>query len=96
MGAIQSQNHQPHGRLLNRLFRRRSKKTSKLRVTGICVGNYPGNDEFPAQMVSNAENVSIWWRHHGFPYTYMFSLSTILVSQCLQFLQILTENFILA
>ena len=20
--------------------------------------------EFPAQMVSNAENVSIWWRHH--------------------------------
>ena len=24
-------------------------------------------DEFPAQMASNAENVSIWWRHHGFP-----------------------------
>ena len=22
-------------------------------------------DEFPAQMASNAENVSIWWRHHG-------------------------------
>ena len=21
--------------------------------------------EFPAQMASNAENVSIWWRHHG-------------------------------
>ena len=21
-------------------------------------------DEFPAQMASNAENVSIWWRHH--------------------------------
>ena len=31
-------NHQPHGCLLNRLFRRRSKKTSKLRVTGLCVG----------------------------------------------------------
>ena len=30
--------HQPHGYLLNRLFRRRSKKTSKLRVTGLCVG----------------------------------------------------------
>ena len=29
-------NHQPHGCLLNRLFRRRSKKTSKLRVTGLC------------------------------------------------------------
>ena len=35
-------NHQPHGCLLNRLFRRRWKKTSKLRVTGLCVGNSPG------------------------------------------------------
>ena len=35
-------NHQPHGCLLNRLFKRRSKKTSKLRVTGLCVGNSPG------------------------------------------------------
>ena len=35
-------NHQPHGCLLNRLFRRRSKKTSKLLVTGLCVGNSPG------------------------------------------------------
>ena len=48
----------------NRLFRRRSKKTSKLRVTGLCVGNSPGTGEFPAQMASNVENVSIWWRHH--------------------------------
>ena len=23
------------------------------------------NGEFPAQMASNAENVSIWWRHHA-------------------------------
>ena len=57
-------NHQPHDCLLNRLFRRRSKKTSKLRVTGLCAGNSPGIGEFPAQMASNAENVSIWWRHH--------------------------------
>ena len=35
-------NQQPHGCLLNRLFRRRWKKTSKLRVTGLCVGNSPG------------------------------------------------------
>ena len=35
-------NHQPHGCLLNCLFRRRSQKTSKLRVTGLCVGNSPG------------------------------------------------------
>ena len=58
-------NRQPHNGLLNRLFRRRSKKTSKLRVTGLCVGNSPGTGEFPAQMASKAENVSIWWRHHG-------------------------------
>ena len=57
-------NHQPCDCLRNRLFRRRSKKTSKLRVTGLCVGNSPGTGEFPAQMASNAENVSIWWRHH--------------------------------
>ena len=35
-------NHQPHGCLLNRIFRRRSTKTSKLRVTGLCVGKSPG------------------------------------------------------
>ena len=58
-------NHQPHGCLLNRLFRRKLKKTSKLRVTGLCAGNSPGTGEFPAQMASYAENVSIWWRHHG-------------------------------
>ena len=40
-------------------------KTSKLRVTGLCAGNSPGTVEFPAQMASNAENASIWWRHHA-------------------------------
>ena len=58
-------NHQPHDCLLNRLFRRRSKKTSKLRVAGLCAGNSPVVGEFPAHMASNAENVSIWWRHHA-------------------------------
>ena len=58
-------NHRPHDCLLNRLFRRRSKKTWKLRVTGICAGNSLGTGEFPAQKASYAENVSIWWRHHG-------------------------------
>ena len=32
---------QPHDSLLNRLFRRRSKKTSKLRAIGLCAGNSP-------------------------------------------------------
>ena len=62
-------NHQPHGCLLNRLSRRRSKKTSKLRVAGLCAVNSPGTGEFPAQMASNAENVSIWWRHHAYSNT---------------------------
>ena len=57
-------NHQPHSCLLNRLYGRRSKKTQKLRVTGFCAGNSPETADFPAQMASNAENVSIWWRHH--------------------------------
>ena len=60
-------NHQPHGCLLNRLFRLKSKITSKLRVTGLCAGNSPGTGEFPAQMASYAENVSIWWCHHAAP-----------------------------
>ena len=50
--------------LLKCLFRRRSKITSKLRVTGLCAWNSPGTGEFPAQKANNAENVSIWWRHH--------------------------------
>ena len=35
-------NHQPYGCLLKRLYMRWSKKTSKLRVTGLCEGNSPG------------------------------------------------------
>ena len=53
-------NHQPHDCLLDR----RSKKTSKLRVTGLCEGNSLVTGKFPKQRASNAENVSIWWRHH--------------------------------
>ena len=34
-------NHQPHDCFLNHLFRRRSKKTSKLSATGLCAGNSP-------------------------------------------------------
>ena len=59
-------NRQSHDCVLNRLFGCRSKKTSKLRVTGLCVGNSPTSGEFPAQMGSYAVNISIWWRHHGF------------------------------
>ena len=56
-----------HRCLLSRsfgLFWCRSMKTSKLRVIGLCAGNSPGTGVFPTQMACNAENVSIWWRHH--------------------------------
>ena len=66
-GRDSASSHPPHGCLLNCLFRRRSKKTSKLCVTGLSAWNSPGTGEFPTQMASNAENISIWWSHHGYP-----------------------------
>ena len=48
-------NHRYFDCLFNRFSRRISSKTSKLWVTGLCGGN--------PQRASNAENVSIWWRH---------------------------------
>ena len=57
-------NHRHLSCLLNRLFRVRSKETSKLGVTGLCEGNTLGTGDFPAQRASNVENVSIWWHHH--------------------------------
>ena len=93
-------NYQPHNCLLNCLFRCRPKKKSKLRVTGLCAGNSPVTGELPAQMASNAENVSIWWHHHVYRYCLtsteiikmgcshdhiMFIMGIpILVKQCLQ------------
>ena len=52
------------------------KKILKLRATGLCVGNSPVTGEFPAQMISNAESVSIWWRHYDsvLPFFYRRSL----------------------
>ena len=53
----------PASRLFTQPFiQTQIKETSKLRVNGLCAGNSPGIG-FPAQMASNAENVSIWWRH---------------------------------
>ena len=56
-------NHQRLHCLHSRLFRRRSKKIPKLRVTGLCEGNPPVIGGFPSQRASNAENASISWRH---------------------------------
>ena len=59
-------NHQPRDCLVNRLFGRGSKKTSKLRVTGLCAGNAQVTDEFPTRRASNAENASIWWKSESY------------------------------
>ena len=73
-------NHQHHDCLLTRLFRRKWRKTSKLRVTGLCTDNSPVTGEFSAQMASIAENVSIWWRHHV-PYHFVVKLT---LDQCVE------------
>ena len=37
-------------------------------LLAICEGNSSGTGELSTQKASNAENVSIWWRHHGLSY----------------------------
>ena len=59
-------NHQSHDCLFNHLFRRRSKKTSKLRVTGLCEGNSPMTGEFPHKgpvtlKMFPFDDVFMWW-----------------------------------
>ena len=44
----------------------------------LCV-EFTGTGEFPAQMASNAENVSIWWRHHGMIPNY--TITPVIVKQ---------------
>ena len=56
--------HQPHDCLFNRLFRRRSQKTSKLRVTGLCVGNSPVTLNSQHKGPVSRKNVSILRRHY--------------------------------
>ena len=73
-------NHQPHGCFLNRLLWRRSKKTSKLRVTGLCAGNSPGPvnsphkgrvtrkmfpfDDVIMRLRHFLQQVTVRWSHH--------------------------------
>ena len=57
-------NHQRFDRLLNCLFRHRSKKTSKLYITVLCEGNPLVTDGIPSQRATNEENVFIWSHHH--------------------------------
>ena len=74
--------YQPYHCLLNRLFGRRSKKTPKLRVTGLCAGNSPGTGGFPPQKASNAENVFILWRHHALPISRRKTINRATLRHC--------------
>ena len=74
------------------LFRRRSKKKSKLRVTGHFEGNSPLTGEFPVQMASNAENFSIWWRHHDPNIMHMFHAWLCFVVDCLQWILLIFHD----
>ena len=40
------------------------KKNQSFMLLAFFAGNSPVTGEFPAQMASNAEKVSIWWCHH--------------------------------
>ena len=53
-------------------------------LTALCAGNTQVTDEFPAKMASNAENVSIWWRHHDCRKCFhvMTSRYHVMTSQC--------------
>ena len=55
------------------------RKHQKFRVTGLCAGNSPATGEFPAQMASYAENVSIWWRHHDCEWLLVINLLILMV-----------------
>ena len=57
-------NHQPHDCLHKRVFRRRSKETSKFRVTGLCERNSLGAVNSPHKRPVTRKYVAIWWRHH--------------------------------
>ena len=75
-------NHRRLYCLLNRLFRRISKKTSKLRATGRCEGNPPATGGFPSQRASDAENLmtSSYIKHFQIHYIVWWLLYLIQIS----------------
>ena len=90
-------NHRRHYFLLNGLFGHKLKKTSKVRVTGLCEGNSPVTGEFPVQKGRNGENVSIWWRHHendsfAAAIEYMGFINITVFFTCSSFLMVIQHN----
>ena len=69
-------------------------KISKLGVTGLCERNPLLADGFPSQRASNAENVSIWWRHRECPLEIVETEAED-HEQCLSLLAQLSEAYVL-
>ena len=57
-------NHQPHDCLP--IIQAQIKESIKATCHWPLWGDSPVAGEFPSTKASNAESVSIWWRHHGF------------------------------
>ena len=92
-------NHQPNDCLFSQQFIQTQIKenTKAPRHWPLC-GKFTGTGEFPAQRVSNADDVSIWWRHHGLKITYlgMFSIKIcfckLILCTCITNDQLLMTN----
>ena len=82
--------HQPHDCLLNRLFRHRSKKTSKLRITGLCVGNFTGDRWNP---VNSPHKWPVTWKMFPFADVIMSTTDMVWV-QGISVLEFLFWNFL--
>ena len=78
--------------LLKRLFGHRSKKTRKLRATGLCEWNPPVTGGFPSQRASNAEMfpfMTSWWNtskchiyiFHGMYYSHRTKSSLVVLGK---------------
>ena len=63
-------NHQPRDCLLNRLFSRRSKKTSKLHVTGLCPGPVKSPHKWPVTRKMFPFDGVIMYSYHGIVWIY--------------------------
>ena len=58
------QSHRAHDYLLNRLFKAQIKENIKALPHWPLWGEFTGDRWILITKASNAENVSIWWRHH--------------------------------
>ena len=49
----------------SKVYSSKQQKHQNFALLALCEGNPPVTGEFPQQMASNAESVSMWWRHGG-------------------------------